>query len=182
MPWIALAGDPLRGGLDDPTECAISPLPQALSIGPHRFRSRRRRVRPWRREVDHFRLGRATADPLHRHGLSVLWELRTGRVLLLAPVLRLRYEHRLDGCFRSVQVRPGWRILANGQPSSRSSGALPQRPAHGARSLRKERWVSECLRPHLDRQGGTATGERTTGTVGLAEEDHDVIWVRSCRL
>ena len=43
-------------------------------------------------------------------------------------------------------------------------------------------WVSECLGPHLDRQGGAATAKGTTGTVDLAEEDHDVVWVRSCRL
>jgi hypothetical protein len=46
----------------------------------------------------------------------------------------------------------------------------------------KECWVSECLRPYLDRQGGTAAAKGTTGTVDLAEEDHDVVWVRSCRL
>jgi hypothetical protein len=38
------------------------------------------------------------------------------------------------------------------------------------------------FRPHLDRQGGTAATKGTTGTVDLAEEDHDVVWVRSCRL
>jgi hypothetical protein len=36
--------------------------------------------------------------------------------------------------------------------------------------------------PHLDRQGGTAATKGTTGTVDLAEEDHDIVWVRSCRL
>ena len=80
---------------------------------------------------------------------------------------------------RSALAGASWQ-MAN--PAPEVAGALPQRPAHGARSLRKERWVSERLRPHLDRQGGTATAKRTTGTVGLAEEDHDVIWVRSCRL
>jgi hypothetical protein len=38
------------------------------------------------------------------------------------------------------------------------------------------------LRPHLDRPGGTAATNGTTGTVDLAEEDHDVVWLRSCRL
>ena len=38
------------------------------------------------------------------------------------------------------------------------------------------------FRPHLHRRGGTAATEGTTGTVDLAEEDHDVVWVCSCRL
>ena len=38
------------------------------------------------------------------------------------------------------------------------------------------------FRPHLDRPGGTTATKGTTGTVDLAEEDHDVVWVRSCRL
>ena len=42
--------------------------------------------------------------------------------------------------------------------------------------------MSECLWPHLDRLGETAATKGTTGTVDLAEEDHDVVWVRSCRL
>jgi hypothetical protein len=38
------------------------------------------------------------------------------------------------------------------------------------------------FRPHLDRQGGAATAKGAIGTVDLAEEDHNVVWVRSGRL
>jgi hypothetical protein len=63
--------------------------------------------------------------------------------------------------------------------------------ADGARSLRDRTartqdaqgmLGSECLRAHLDRQGGAAAAKGATGTVDLAEEDHDVVWVRSCRV
>jgi hypothetical protein len=41
---------------------------------------------------------------------------------------------------------------------------------------------SERLGPHLDGQGEAPATERATGTVYLAEEDHDVVRVRSRRL
>jgi hypothetical protein len=35
---------------------------------------------------------------------------------------------------------------------------------------------------HVDRRGQTAAAKGTVRTVHLAKEDHDVVWVRSCRL
>jgi hypothetical protein len=121
MPWNALAGDPLRGGLDDPPN-----VPSALYRGPYRLAA------PF---FDHddvesgLGAGRsiisgAVGQPLIRTPSSSS-ERPVGAPDWTGPaacaVLRLRYEQRLDGCFRSVQVRPGWRILA-GQPRPRSNG------------------------------------------------------------
>ena len=48
------------------------------------------------------------------------------------------------------------------------------------------KWVAviekQCLWPHFDTRGETAATKGTPATVDLAEEDHDVVWVRSCCL
>jgi hypothetical protein len=81
--------------------------------------------------------------------------------------------HHLGHTRALAAATRGWRTQ-----SSRSNRAYEECSPRCS----KERSESECLRPHLDRPGGTAATERTTGTVDLAEEDHHVVWVRACRM
>lgn len=57
-------------------------------------------------------------------------------------------------------------------PQHLRPGRLPTKPASPALYS----W------PHVDRHGRTAATEGTTGTVDLAEEDHNVVRICSCRL
>ena len=90
----------------------------------------------------------------------------------------------LSGAFWQMAT-PGPEVAALYRSDPRLAHAVVEvEPRVAGSSPRRstECWVSECLRPHLDRQGETAAAKGTTGTVDLAEEDHDVVWVRSCRL